>query len=191
MERAESAQRRGDTAQAITAYMRALRADATFGKAYFGLSEIRRAAGDLREAELLLNRAVAFPEARAEALTRRSTIHSAAGKADLAIRDLEAAAAAEPSAQRLRNLAGAYAGTRSWVAALSVYRRLRERDRGVSGSEVRETDETVAALAALAAETDAPQHDAAERSWVRRALRQIALRIDRQLSTLARSEPAH
>jgi tetratricopeptide (TPR) repeat protein len=185
VERAEAARRRGDTAQAVTAYMRALRADPTYGKVYFGLSEIRRVAGDLREAELLLNRAVGLPEARAEALGRRSALYSAKGRDDLALLDLQAAVATEPSAQRLRDLAAAYAARRSWVAALAVYRQVRANLMPNAAPGQTETDETIAALAVLAAECDAAQHDLHDHDWVRRALRQITLRLDRPFSTAA------
>jgi len=180
VERAETARRRGDTAYAITEYMRALRADPTFEKPYFGLSEIRRAAGDLREAELLLTQAVRIPDARAEALARRSAIYSIEGRDQLALLDLEAAARAEPTAGRLRDLATGYAARRAWVAALSVYRRLHaEANRG-SDTDRAETEEMLAALGSLAAEADAVQHDAGERNWVRRALRHVATRLERR-----------
>lgn len=168
---------RGDTAAAMTAYTDALRADPTLGDAYFGLAEIRRLQGDMREAERLLTRAVAMSSARAEALSRRAELYRSIGRMDDAVADWRDAADLEPTLARLRTLAQAYVERRAWVAALSVWRRIRSiLAPGASVEERRDADETVAALAVLSAEADAAQHDAGERSWVRKALRRHARR---------------
>lgn len=176
LERAEARLRRGDTAAAITSYTEAIRADPTLALAYFGLAEIRRLQGDYREAEWLLTRAVSVSEHRPEALTRRADLYALTGRREQALADLKTAADIEPSALRLKKLATAYAERRAWVAALALWRRIRFESTPDEHTDTREVDDTILALSVLAGETDAVQHDADERDWVRRALRRQAQR---------------
>lgn len=176
LERAEARLRRGDTASAITSYTEAVRADPTLARAYFGLAEIRRLQGDYREAEWLLTRAVSHSEHRPEALTRRAELYALLGRRDHALTDLKNAADLEPSPERLKKLAAAYVERRAWVAALAVWRRIRFESAGRELGDSREMDDTILALSVLAGETDAVQHDAGERDWVRRALQRQAQR---------------
>ncbi len=175
--RAESLLARGDTFAAASAYTEAIRVDPSFGAPYLSLSEIRRALGDLRETEWLLTQAARLQEVRAEALSRRARFYRATGRAASALLDWEAAADAEPTEPRLRELATAYIERRAWSAALSTYRRLRVVSKRDVGSPVdREIDDTVQALGVLAAETDAAQHDTGEANWIRSSLRHQARR---------------
>jgi tetratricopeptide (TPR) repeat protein len=175
LERAQTRARRGDTVDAITAYTEALRIDPNSGAACLGLAELRRALGDLREAERLLGQATRIQDVRAEALARRADFYLSQQKPELALLDLQAAAEADPAPARLRALASFYLARRAWVAALEVYRGLQTRlPEQTSESERRETEDTIAALSALAAEADGAQHDMSELDWVRRALRHIA-----------------
>lgn len=175
LERAQTRARRGDTAEAITAYTEALRIDPTSGVACLELAELRAAIGDVREAERLLSQATRISEVRADALARRAQFYLAQQRSELALLDLQAAAATDPAPQRLRDLASFYLQRRAWVAALAVFRRLREsRSAQSSAAELREADDTIAALAALSAEADGAQHDMGELDWVRSALRHLA-----------------
>lgn len=190
LERAQTRARRGDTAEAITAYTEALRIDPSSGAACLGLAELRAALGDALEAERLLARATRIGEVRAEALTRRAQLYLSEQKPELALLDLQAAAATEPQPQRLRALASFYVARRAWVAALAVFRELRDRlPEQASESERREAEDTVAALTALAAEADGTQHDMAELDWVRKALRHMARAPLKGASEGARGAP--
>ena len=171
LERAERAQQRGDSIAALTAFTQALRADPTLGRAYIELAELRRALGDLNEAERLLSRATALNDVRAEALARRARLYREQRRDDLALDDLKSAAESEPSLQRLRELANFYVQQRAWVAALSIWRRVAAHpELTPSAVEAREVTDTLQALSLLAAEADAVQHAMGERSDVRRTL---------------------
>ena len=172
--RAESLARKGETLSAITCFTESLRADPTLGRAYFGLAEIRHLQGDVREAERLLSRAAAVSEVRAEAFARRAALYRSLGRSSEALADWSRAAELEPSITRLRQLAQGLVERRAWVAALAVWRRIRALTLAADPGELRDTDETIGALAVLAAEADAVQHDTGERNWIRRALRHSA-----------------
>jgi tetratricopeptide (TPR) repeat protein len=175
LERAQARARRGDTAEAITAYTEALRIDPRSGVACLELAELRLALGDSREAERLYSQATRISEVRAEALTRRAHLYLAQRRSDLGLLDLQAAVATEPSLPRLRELASYYVKQRAWVAALAIYRKLHASlPAQASPSEIREAEDTLAALSALSAEADGVQHDMAELDWVRRALRHLS-----------------
>jgi tetratricopeptide (TPR) repeat protein len=175
LERAQARVRRGDTAEAITAYTEALRVDPDSGVACLELAELRRALGDMREAERLLNQATRISDVRTEALARRAQLYLSQQRSDLALLDLQAAVASDPTPQRLRELASFYLHRQAWVAALAVFRKLQSSLAAqTSEAELREAEETISALAALSAEADGAQHDMAELHWVRRALRHVA-----------------
>lgn len=176
VQRAQGLAQSGETAAAITAYSRALRSDATHGQAYLGLAELRLLFGDVREAEWLLARAAALPETRAQGLAARAKLYFRSGRDRLGMLDLEAAARAEPVAVRERELARAYIERRSWVAALAAWRRLRAQLGPQAPTEQSEAEETLSALAVLAGEADAVQHDMGESNWVRRALQRQVLK---------------
>jgi tetratricopeptide (TPR) repeat protein len=189
LERAQARARRGDTAEAITAYTEALRIAPSSGTACLELATLRLALGDSREAERLLSQATRISEVRAEALTRRAHFYFAQQRSELGLLDLQAAATTEPTAQRLRELASYYVQRRAWVAALAIYRKLyASLSTQASSADVRETEDTLAALSALAAEADGAQHDMAELDWVRSALRHLARapRMARQKSSVSR-----
>ena len=175
LERAQARARRGDTAEAITAYTEALRIDPSSGAACLELAELRLALGDNREAERLLSQAIRISEVRAEALTRRAHLYLAQQKSELGLLDLQAAAEIEPSPQRLRELASYFVQRRAWVAALAIYRKLQAGFLAqASPAEIREIEDTLGALSALSAEADGAQHDMAELDWVRSALRHLS-----------------
>jgi tetratricopeptide (TPR) repeat protein len=176
LERAERLARLGETLSAITSYTEAVRADPTLGRAYFGLAEIRRLQGDVREAERLLTRAVTLSDARVEALARRAELYRSLGRMNDALSDWSRAAELDPSLGRLRQLAAGYVERRAWVAALAVWRRIRTLVApSASRDELRDVEDTLSALVVLAAEADSVQHDAGEHNWVRRALRHYVL----------------
>jgi tetratricopeptide (TPR) repeat protein len=163
---------RGDAAAAVAAYSEAVRLDPAFGRAYLALAELRRALRDDREAELLLTRATALPDVRAEAFSRRARLYSDQGRAELALRDLRQAVEVEPSFERVRELSAFYVARRAWLAALSTWRLFRAELEGRRAPEnSTETGEMIAALTLLAAEADPAQHDMGDRNWIRGALR--------------------
>lgn len=175
LERAQARARRGDTAEAITAYTEALRIDPSSGAACLELAELRLALGDQHEAERLLSQATRISEVRAEAFGRRARLYLAQQRSDLALLDLQAAAASDSNPDRLRDLASFFVQRREWAAALAILRKVRlSLPTQTSAAKLRETDDTVAALAALSAEADGVQHDMAELDWVRRALRHLS-----------------
>lgn len=173
--RAAALAARGETASAITSYTRALESDPTLGRAYLGLAELRRLQGDARETEWLLTRAVAISEVRAEALARRADFYESTGRVQQALVDWRTAAEFDPSPTHLRKLAEKYVGRRAWVAALAVWRKLRVALEHAPEAERMHAEEMIAALATLASEADAVQHDTGEGNWIRRALRRHAL----------------
>jgi tetratricopeptide (TPR) repeat protein len=161
--------------EAITAYTEALRIDPSSGAATLGLAELRTLLGDFRESERLLSRATAIADVRAEAFSLRAALYLGAGRGELALSDLKAAADVEPRPERLRALASYYLQHRAWVAALAVFRRMRRHLPAQTGERERlEIEDTLAALTALSAEADAVQHDMAELDWVRASLRHEA-----------------
>lgn len=164
----------GDTIAAIVDYTEALRIEPNLGPAYLELAIIRRALGDERETEYLLNRAAALADVRADALAARASWHLERGKRSLALADLKAAVETAPTSERLRALADFYVQDKAWVAALATWRRLEVALAPSNVDDKNEAREVIAALSALAAEADGVQHDMRERSEVRRVLRRHA-----------------
>lgn len=191
LERAERAQQRGDAIAALGAFTEALRADPTLGRAYMELAELRRALGDVNEAERLLSRATALSDVRAEALTRRARLYRDQRRDELALDDLKSAAESEPTLARLRELANFYVQHRAWVAALTVWRRVAAHpELAASVAETREVRDTLHALSLLAAEADAVQHAMGERNEVRRTLLRHARPDSQRVSSPARATSA-
>lgn len=179
LSRARVRRAQGDTAAAIAAYTEVLRIDPGIGAAYLELAEIRSALGDLRQSELLLSRATTLLSVRPRALLQRAALYLASGRTALAADDFEAAVEARPDAETLRALGMFYVRQRAYVAALAVWRRLLTIAEVATDPKLRREElDTAAALARLAAESDAVQNAADDRNWVRRTLRRHAIPRD-------------
>lgn len=177
-ERALVLEERGDVAQALSEYSRAIEIDSTWGDAYLRLGALRERMGDPREADLVYSIAVRLTDTRVRALVQRSHLRRNAGLGADALHDLEAAIAiADDDRSLLAELAQDYVERHAWSAALAVFRRI--------ASLANESGETealthakleVRALRVLAAETDATREHGAKHDWVQSALASIARR---------------
>jgi len=155
--------------------------DGTYGAAHLGLARMREALGDFGEAERLYTMASRISDVATEAYTRRARMQRRRGNDAEALRDLETAVSLNPEAQdRLRELAGWYVERNAWPAALSIWRRLLEKNL-LSGdaSAASEARVQVRALSLLAGDADVVQSARGDASWVRRALARIARRAGR------------
>jgi tetratricopeptide (TPR) repeat protein len=168
-ERARTLAARGDTAQALSAYVEALRLDDSYGPAWLGFGELRELFGDSKQAELAYTRALDFSDTRARAFEARSRLFDRTGRADDALADLAAACELEATPARLRELGRRFAARRAWPAALATARRLLTL-LDPSSSEARAAGIEVQALSRLAAETDPVRLGSSGRGWIRRAL---------------------
>ncbi|MEO7034362.1 MAG: hypothetical protein ABI548_10735 [Polyangiaceae bacterium] len=175
--RAAELERRGDIAQALSEYTESLAVDSTLGEAYLRLGSLRERMGDTREAELVYSEAVRLSDTRARALLQRARLYRSVGRAELALRDLEAAVSDEPSREALQELAQHYVEAHAFGAALFTFRRIVALARDNGDSAVLETARLeVRALSVLAAETDPTSERPKRHDWVGRALFAMARR---------------
>lgn len=176
-ERALEFERRTDIAQALREYTESIAIDSTFGEAYSKLGALRERMGDTREAELVYSEAMRLGDTRAQALLQRSHLHRAAGRPDLALRDLEAAVELDPNRAALEELAHHYVEAHAWSAALATFRRIASSAQASADSAGLEAARLeVRALRVLAAETDPCTQHVKRHDWVGRALISIASR---------------
>jgi tetratricopeptide (TPR) repeat protein len=176
-ERAAELERRGDIAQALREYTESLAVDSTLGEAYLRLGALRERMGDPREAELIYSAAVRLGDTRAQALLQRARLYRTAGRSELELRDLEAAAELEQSRPALEELARHYIEAHAFSAALFTFRRILAGavQRGDS-AELESARLEVRALRVLAAESDPTTERAPKHDWVGRSLVSIASR---------------
>jgi tetratricopeptide (TPR) repeat protein len=170
---------RGDVTYALSAYNEAIQTDPTYGAAYLGLAELREALSDYGEADRLYEMAAQLADSAAEARARRAALFKKQGRAELALREMEAAAQLEPqSPDRQRELATWYVELRAWPAALAVFRQLlgQLEASGAGDEETARARVQVQALTLLAADTDPVISGKTHPSWVRRTLARVARR---------------
>ncbi|MEP7049169.1 MAG: hypothetical protein ABJB12_02400 [Pseudomonadota bacterium] len=175
--RAAELERRGEIAQALSEYTESLAIDSTLGEAYLRLGSLRARMGDPREAELVYSAAVRLGDTRGRALLQRSHLYRAAGRGELALRDLEAAVAVEANREALQELAEHYVEAHAFSAALFTFRRIvasAEADADPSALAAARLE--VRALRVLAAETDPTAERPKRHDWVGRALYAISRR---------------
>lgn len=177
--RAQRYAARGDLSYAMSAYNEAIQTDPTYGAAYLGLARLREALSDYGEADRLYEMAAQLADSAAEARARRAALFKKQGRAELALREMEAAARIEPrSPARQRELAAWYVELRAWPAALAVFRLLLA-ELEASGASPEETAQArlqVHALTLLAADSDPVMTGKTHPSWVRRTLSRVARR---------------
>ncbi len=175
--RAAELEQRGEIAQALSEYTESVAIDSTLGEAYLRLGSLRERMGDAREAELIYSEAVRLGDTRARALLQRSHLYRAAGRSELALRDLEAAVSLEANRQALQELAQHYVEAHAFGAALFTFRRIVASAQESGDSAALETARLeVRALRVLAAETDPTSERSQRHDWVGRALFAIARR---------------
>lgn len=175
LERGITQEARGDIAQALTSYDEAVRTDRTLGAAALRLGSLRERLGDRAEAELLYTHAINTRDADADAYYARALLRSSAQRRKEALLDLAESVSRSPRPERLRLLGAWYVESRTWPAALSVWRALLS-DAEARGDEAALTEArvTVAALSWLAADTDPVLSGARSPDWVRRSLARAA-----------------
>lgn len=176
-ERAEELERRGEVAQALSEYTASLAIDSTLGEAYLRLGALRERMGDPREAELIYSEAARLGDTRARALLQRSHLYRAAGRSELALRDLETAVGLEANREALEELARQYVEAHAFSAALFTFRRiLASAEQSGDSASLESTRLEVRALRVLAAEADPTSEPAKKHDWVGRSLVSIARR---------------
>jgi hypothetical protein len=176
-ERAAGLERQGDIAAALSEYTASLAVDSTLGEAYLRLGALRERMGDAREAELVYSEAVRLSDSRARALVQRSHLYRAAGRSELALRDLEAAVGLEDNREALAELARHYVEAHAFSAALFTFRRiLANAEQSGDSSALENARLEVRALRVLAAEADPTTEPAKKHDWVGRSLVSIASR---------------
>jgi tetratricopeptide (TPR) repeat protein len=175
LERGLAQEARGDIAQALTSYDEAVRTDSTLGAAAMRLGALRERMGDPAEAELLYTHAISTPDSNADAYYARALLRNGANRRREALLDLAEAVSRAPKPERLRLLGSWYIESRTWSAALAVWRALLVHAQA-QGDEVglREAQLTVSALSWLASDTDPVQAGVASPDWVRRSLAKAA-----------------
>ncbi len=170
-------ERRGEIAQALSEYTASLAVDSTLGEAYLRLGSLRERMGDAREAELVYSEAVRLGDTQGRALLQRSHLYRAAGRSELALRDLEAAVAVEANREALQELAQHYVEAHAFSAALFTFRRIvASAEASGDSTSLAAARLEVRALRVLAAESDPTSERAKRHDWVGRALFAIARR---------------
>jgi tetratricopeptide (TPR) repeat protein len=131
--------------------------------------------GDPAEAELLYTHAISTPDSNADAYYARALLRNAAHRRPEALLDLAEAVARAPTPERLRLLGSWYIESRTWSAALAVWRALLvEAEARADEAALREARVTVSALSWLAADTDPVLAGASSPDWARRSLAKAA-----------------
>lgn len=177
LERGIAQEARGDIAQALTSYDEAVRADATLGSALMRLAALRQRLGDRLEAERLYTRATTALGSEADAYFARALLREGDRRRKEATADLERAVELTGGTELRRLLGTWYAESRSWPAALAVWRALlvEAQTRG-NDSQIHEARLTVAALTLLSGDSDPVMAGASSTDWARRSLARVAKR---------------
>ena len=114
-------------------------------------------------------------DVRGRALLGRALLRHGEGRRREALLDLQQSVELDSNPVALQTLAGWYAQSHNWPAALAVWRRLaRLHFDGADRAALREAEISVAALSLLCAEADPVVNVPESAGWVRRALAHMA-----------------